>query len=214
MPSKSATSRLFRSSSEPHDTFRERYRQLRRFDSDGRRRTSFADRRKPRAHFLASPGVSTFRLGGASSAVVSVLSITIAGMDTATDEDHWVVPPRWWGTVLPIRGLGPAPRERVSADAAARAARTYDDAREFIDSALDNPDSDPALVGHGHAALAGAPDVLGHAVIATLVGATSDFPATGDLLDLWVTRFGVAGAAQVVASMTQLGVARSIPSDG
>lgn len=56
--------------------------------------------------------------------------------------------------------------------------------------------------------------MLGHAVIATLVRATSDFPATGDLLDLWVTRFGVAGAAQLVASMTQLGVARSTPSDG
>ncbi|WP_156665394.1 hypothetical protein [Rhodococcus phenolicus] len=67
-------------------------------------------------------------------------------MDTATDEDRWVVPTRWWGTALPIRGLGPAPRERVSADAATRAARTYDDATEFIATALDNPDSDPALV--------------------------------------------------------------------
>ncbi|KLL95321.1 hypothetical protein NJ76_27660 [Rhodococcus sp. IITR03] len=102
----------------------------------------------------------------------------------------------------------------MSADAAARAARTYDDATEFVASALDNPDSDPDLVTHGRAALTGAPNVLGHAVIATLVGATSDFPATGDLLDLWVTRFGVAGAAQLVASMTQLGVARSTPSDG
>lgn len=145
---------------------------------------------------------------------MSVPSVTIAGMDTATDEDRWVVPTRWWGTALPIRGLGPAPRERVSADAAARAARTYDDATEFVATALDNPDSDPALVTHGRAALTGAPNVLGHAVIATLVCATSDFPATGDLLDLWVTRFGVAGAAQLVASMTQLGVARSTPSDG
>lgn len=146
--------------------------------------------------------------------MVSVPPVTIAGMDTATDEDRWIVPTRWWGTALPIRGLGPAPRERVSADAAARAARTYDDATAFIATALDNPDSDPDLVAHARAALAGAPDVLGHAVIATLVRATTDFPATGDLLDLWVTRFGVAGAAQLVASMTQLGVARSSPSDG
>lgn len=154
------------------------------------------------------------RDGGGSCVVLSVPSVTIAGMATATDEDRWVVPGRWWGAALPIRGLGPAPRERVSAEAAARAARTYDAATEFVASALDNPDSDPDLVAHGCAALAGASDVLGHAVIATLVCATTDFPATGDVLDLWVTRFGVAGAAQLVASMIQLGVAQSTPSDG
>ncbi|WP_068165447.1 hypothetical protein [Rhodococcus phenolicus] len=97
-------------------------------------------------------------------------------MDTATDEDRWVVPTRWWGTALPIRGLGPAPRERVSADAAARAARTYDDATEFVATALDNPDSDPALVTHGRAALTGAPNVLVHTRNRTLVSATELHP--------------------------------------
>ena len=102
---------------------------------------------------------------GRSYVVVSVPSVTIAGMDTATDEDHWVVPTRWWGTALPIRGLGPAPRERVSPDAATRAATTYDDATEFIASALDNPDSDPDLIAHGRGVAAACPHT-GPAVVA------------------------------------------------
>lgn len=124
------------------------------------------------------------------------------------------MPSRWWGKALSIRGLGPVPRERVDRAAATRAAQTYEDAAEFVAAALSNPDSDPALVAHGRAALAGETDLLGEAVIATLVCATINYPATGDVLDLWVTRFGVGGAAQVVASMTNLGVARSAEPDG
>lgn len=129
------------------------------------------------------------------------------------DEDAWTVPPRWWAKALPVRGIGPAPAVRVDPDAAARAARYYDDAAEFVTHALGGPTSDPALAERGLAAAAvdddaGPFDPLGHAVLGTLVHSTLRYPDSADLLDLWITRFGLSAAAQLVVSMTDLGVIR------
>ncbi|MFC8450434.1 DUF4132 domain-containing protein [Kitasatospora sp. NPDC057223] len=114
------------------------------------------------------------------------------------DEDAFTLPATWRRHLHPRRG-GVRRAATPAADAGARAGQLLTEAAGWIDQALANPTSDPALVEAARAHRRGGADPLGAAVLAALAETS-----TADLrvfADDWATAHGLPFAARAAVEL-------------
>ncbi|MGW4212199.1 DUF4132 domain-containing protein [Lentzea sp. NPDC004789] len=117
---------------------------------------------------------------------------------TVVDEDTWVMPKAWLRDVVRQRGFHPAPEFSVDQKMAAQARQLVAEKAEVIEQALAAPESDQELVRAARDHLAGRPDPVGAAAIATITG--SGLPS----VHAWVADHGPAFAAVAVIEFAGL----------
>ncbi|WP_377266878.1 WGR domain-containing protein [Peterkaempfera sp. SMS 1(5)a] len=115
------------------------------------------------------------------------------------DEDTFVLPSSWRRVLHPRRGGVPRGVAAPAADAADRTRGRIRAETHRIEQVLTDPHVDPALVRAARAALAGKPDALGAAALASLVTGRSTAGADDvPFVDAWVAEHGLAFAARAV----------------
>ncbi|MEU0882275.1 DUF4132 domain-containing protein [Lentzea sp. NPDC005914] len=120
----------------------------------------------------------------------------------AVDEDTWVMPRAWLRDVVRQRGFTPAPEFTVDPAKAAEARQQITDKSETIERALSVKDSDPDLIAAARDHLAGKPNPVGAAAIATIT--ESGLPS----LHAWIADHGVAFTAAATVEFIGLAFAQ------
>ncbi|TWP53598.1 DUF4132 domain-containing protein [Lentzea tibetensis] len=153
-----------------------------RLQTDGQTKTkSLADEREASAHvakLVAEKEKKGYR---------PVTEPAAAPPACAPDEDAFVMPPLWRKHVHPRRDRPRWSEFEVDQAAVAETRKRLEDKRQEIDEVLTEPESAPPLVAAARAWLAGEPDPLGAAAVATIVGAASTHH--------WIAEHGLPFAA-------------------
>ncbi|MDX3660737.1 DUF4132 domain-containing protein [Streptomyces sp. ID05-26A] len=120
----------------------------------------------------------------------------------AIDEDTWAMPKTWLRDVIRQRGFHPAPEFAVNTALAEEARRRADTQTDTLDRVLSEPTSDPDVVQAARDHLAGRPNPLGAAAIATVL-------APGEQsAHAWIADHGLVFATEATIEFTRLTCAR------
>ncbi|MFF4342477.1 DUF4132 domain-containing protein [Kitasatospora sp. NPDC001540] len=124
----------------------------------------------------------------------------VAGVRELPDEEAFVLPDAWRRLVLPRRGGRVPEVSRPGPEALERERRRIADRGDWVERVLDAPASDPELVRAARAYLAGAPDAVGAAAVASMLPAAWQADAAEQRLfaDVWTARHGLSFAVRAV----------------
>ncbi|MFD7734521.1 WGR and DUF4132 domain-containing protein [Kitasatospora phosalacinea] len=123
-----------------------------------------------------------------------------AGVGGLPDEEAFVLPAAWRKAVLPRRGGRVPEVSRPGPEALEREERRIAGRGDWVARVLDAPGSDPELVRAARAYLAGVPDAVGAAAVASMLPAAwqADVAEQALFADVWTARHGLAFAVRAL----------------